>query len=62
VRGAFTTTAVLYSAEPSGAQLRSQAALHMDFERANRRRLEAGRADPAYMTFPQVALLGGGAE
>lgn len=62
VSGAYTTTIVLFSAEPSGEQLRRQAALHREFERLNRRWLMGGQTAPERfpsLTYPQEALLGG---
>ncbi len=55
--GGQSTTAVVWSTEPSIAQARLVKDLHADFERANQTALKRGWIAPDKMVFPQRALL-----
>ncbi len=55
--GAYATTIVVWSTEPSLGQARLVRDLHADFERANQAALARGWIAPDKMVFPQRALL-----
>lgn len=55
--GKFGITFVVFSLQPSAAQTNRVRDLHTDFERANRRLLERGSANPSRMVFPQRSLI-----
>lgn len=56
IPGEFSACIVLFSQEPSAAQLSTVASLQRDFERINQARLITGRADPALLEYPHQAL------
>jgi len=56
VPGELSAAVVLFSQEPSPAQLKTITDLHRDFERINRALLTAGGSDASRMAFPYVAL------
>ncbi len=58
VSGGYAATLALFSAEPSGAQLQQQVALHREFERLNAHALAMGKTPPESLIYPQEALLG----
>lgn len=57
VPGRHTTLIALMSLEPSQDQLNNLERMHHDFERANRRALEAGNADPEELAYPFLAFV-----
>ncbi|MBN1286818.1 MAG: hypothetical protein JXB47_15570 [Anaerolineae bacterium] len=57
VPGRFTTLIVLMSLEPSQDQLNNLERMHRDFERANKKALEAGNADPDELAYPFLAFV-----
>jgi hypothetical protein len=56
VPGEYSASVIIFSHEPSSAQLKTMINLHRDFERANRQQLIVGRANPAQLAFPQRVL------
>lgn len=55
--GAFASTVVVWSTEPSLGQARLVRDLHADFERANQTALARGMTAPEKLVFPQRALM-----
>jgi len=56
VPGEYTTLVVLFSVEPSRAQLDTLRDLQAHFERANQRQLARGTIDPAQLVFPHAVV------
>jgi hypothetical protein len=56
VPGAYASTIVVFSQEPSAAQRAMICDLNADFERANLRALKTASADPARLVYPHRTL------